>query len=353
MREERIAKVLSIAFDRKTKKAGRYEIALTDRQEDTLNSRQMSLFVMHLMDWVEDASRLILDAACNTDGSIYMFFGMCYPKEFSGGDRLIRQEGERKTLLYRLHYLLRALAYHKAAERASEWHQWHITGCQETLSTLAYAVGQIVGAERIEPFNEFRARFFRLFTCENTELTTPAQVEEELRNLGELIDRAFEAIREGVRKRDAEIDAKASEKGELAKVAEQMKRNNDIEAGKERSMKKAVNCLSKVVTERWAPEPADPYSQMTGLERCNAAQKRELMAAFKVSHERFPVDRSGKDPKHSLRALARRVWEDNKVEFEALAKLTKEPGYKNADSLAVKLCKLAKTYPSADHFRWM
>lgn len=54
----------------------------------------------------------------------------------------------------------------------------------------------------------------------------------------------------------------------------------------------------------------------------------------------------------SLRKLASRCWKANADRFESLAKLGAEAGYPNKAAFAAALYRLAKRYPSADHFRW-
>lgn len=320
---------------------GPYRIVLPLKARKALAARDFTLFMMNRLNWVEDGIRVVLRVILTGEGKTSDYLRIAYPETFAERQKKTETDETRRTLLYRFRYLLRCMAL--VASQYMEFRQWGFTGLRISLEVFVECVRQAAGEAAAARLGSWVNRFARLWQTVDFGLTDESSVCRELHILLDELDAVFETLGDAFRTREGELLAEKEKADEIAALRAAQEESNRLQR---EGLRRCAALSAKTAL------PDDPYSQLAGLGRVSAAQREELLACFRYSHEKFAVVRGDRLGARSLGRLAERVWKQNDERFTALAKLKVAPGYKNIRSLAAKLYKLATAFPEADHFRW-
>lgn len=328
------------AFSVMPKERNRFDVVITEKARAFLDSRAVPLMIGCRIGWAEDGARVVIEQILFGSDPLFEYLRLKYP----AGSEAIKQKTqtgeERRTLLYRLRYMLRCMAL--VSDRFRELDSRKISHLVTTLRVMEEMFRNILGNGAVMRLDEFISRLSVVLNPVNQRLPDGDAFCREVTELVDLVDGAFEDLRDGIMEKEREAEMA---KTEIAALTKSVNESNRIG-------RRSLRMCERLVAEGKAEGAEDVYSRMAGLGRVNASQRRELTIVFRYSHEKYPVSRDAKSGAKSLRGLAMAVWRDHRVEFEALARLAAEPGYSSAVSLATKLYKIAAKYPSADHFRW-
>lgn len=292
---------------------------------------------------------MVIDQFLFGDGKVSDYFRYSYPPEFPIDERRTRLKDERRTLLSRFRYMLRALA--AVSKHYEYFEQWKFSGIEFAIKQLEDIIRQVIGGAAYERFHAFYMRFRGVWEAVNPSLDCEESIRMELLDLVDEAYAVFEDLADAMRR----IEAKDDEASEIAEATETIRECVDEQRKATRVAKRALVVAEKVAGLAAHREPSedDVYGRMAGLERYNEAKRYEIVAAIKMSHRDYPVVRSSSshsDP--TIGKLAERCWRANRERFEDLAKLKLEPGYKNMATFKSALYDLARRHPAADHFVW-
>ena len=347
MRKEIFARCL--ADERLAGPIGRYGISLTCKAAHVMDSRRLTLYIQGWLGWVEDAIHVVIDQLLFGDGRVSDFFRYAYPEDFPAEDRCTRIKDERRTLLFRIRHMLRALA--GVAKHYEYFEQWKFTGIEFAMDQLENIIQQVIGGYAYERFRAFYRRFHAIWAAVNPALDNEDSIRAELLDLVDESCAVFEALADAMR----QIEAKEGAASEIAEATVAIRECAEGQREATRVAKRALVVAEKVAGLAAQREPGedDIYGRMAGLERYNEAKRCEIAAAIKMSHRDYPVVKGASShTAPTLGKLAERCWRANRERFEELAKLKLEPGYKNVATFKSALYDLARRYPAADHFVW-
>ena len=335
-------------------KCGRFQISMTHKQASMMDSRRFTLELMERANWVEDGFHIVMGQMLFSDDSLLPYLSLSYPKEFMGvNERHTETADERKTLLYRLRLMLRALKTVK--DRYEMFEQWRFSGLEFAMQSFGSMVKQAFGQVAYETDDGFYRRMRSLWKAVTPELDSPDDVGRELEALINQADIVFETLRRYCRIREDEIAQQNRTRSNLEIAADalcasasDMRETNRLG----RKALKIVEHLAGSAAPRISKED-DLTSREAGLFKLNPSRQREIKAASELSHKEFPVSRNAKAGEHSLFQLAKLTWTRHREDFESLASLESAPGYANPQAFACALYRFAKNYPEAAHFRWI
>ena len=347
MRKEIFARCL--ADERLAGPIGRYRVSLTCKAAHVMDSRRLTLYIQGWLGWVEDAIHVVIDQFLFGDGKVSDYLGYEFPPEFPQDERITRIKDERRTLLFRIRHMFRALA--GVAKHYEYFEQWKFTGIEFAMKQLEDIIRQVIGGTAYERFHAFFMRFRGVWAAVNPSLDCEESIRTELLDLVDEAYAVFGTLAHAMR----QIEAKSDAPSEIAEATATIRECADEQREATRVAKRALVVAEKVAGLATQREPSedDVYGRMAGLERYNEAKRYEIAAAIKMSHRDYPVVRSSSshsDP--TIGKLAERCWRANRERFEELAKLKLEPGYKNVATFKSALYDLARRYPAADHFVW-
>ena len=123
MRKEIFARCL--ADERLAGPIGRYNVSLTCKAAHVMDSRRLTLYIQGWLGWVEDAIHVVIDQFLFGDGKVSDYLGYEFPPEFPQDERITRIKDERRTLLFRIRHMFRALA--GVAKHYEYFEQWKFT----------------------------------------------------------------------------------------------------------------------------------------------------------------------------------------------------------------------------------
>ncbi len=318
-----------------------------------MESRRRTLYIQGLVDWVEDALHNVTRQflGCNGESRTSDYLRMAYPRDFPEEKRRNSTGDERKTLRYRFRYMFRCLML--IADRYEEFEQWKFTGLECMMEIFEEVVRQALGAAVADRFHTFYLRFRGLWKTVNPALNSKDDVYEELCRLMDEADIVFEDMfMECVSRETAREKGTNPDMGEAVEAMQEVAEECREATREQRHAAKLVAKVAGVALVHGVD--GEGYGRYEGLETLNENRRAEVKAAIDMSHRDYPVVRKPKcraDP--TIGKLAQRCWKANRAAFEKLAKLPREPGYKDEKTFRVTLYALARNYPAADHFRWM
>jgi len=337
---------------------GPYRVTLSPRALNLIRSYRRDKAMAYRMMQVNDGIMQVVRALLQGDGgpmSAYFRFGCpdgTPPVPGAHGD----EAQASVSLQGRFCSLLQCLKAN--SDTFNEWQIDMYSHMKAYLDLLCDCLRQALGAGEIAPFNDFVIRFARLWDVSNNALVDAKSVEEELETLRGLMQSAFEGVMFLFLKREALLGSGQGVKEALVDLSEKVEDSNEAIAGLSESIdnstKLGQSTMRKLIELTvMRQDDGRAYDRMSGLERCNASQRKQLCDAMKYSHgNRYMIALNGYGKGHSLKQLGEKVWGDHKEEYELLAKLNENPGYKNVETYVSKLYKLAKRYPLAGHFAY-
>ena len=322
-----------------------FHVKLPPKANNVLRQRRISRYIGQKTAWVEDGFDLVINQFMRGNGRVSDYLRISYPNDMPLDKRRNDTGSERKTLLFRFRYMLKCFLL--ISDDYMEFVQWRFSGLEFMMDIFCDVVRMSLGQRCADVFASFKERFRGIWAAVNPGIMGPDDFVAEVKKLLDEVDTVFlELYTECVRR---EVSS-----GQEARLADSMEKVADELSAAAREQHHASKILAKVagVAASRPESPGDEYGRYAGLEVCNEAQRAELKAAIDMSHRDFPIARKPSREDNSLRKLASRCWKANADRFESLAKLGAEAGYPNKVAFAAALYRLAKRYPSADHFRW-
>lgn len=328
--------------DEKARKSlGRFGVVLPPKAIETIQSRELTLYIQQRLNWVEDGIITFIKQALSDEGRLSDYLRLTYPENLPVERRRNDTGGERKPLKFRFRYMLRSLEV--VSRHYKDFVQWQFTGLEFMMEAFMEVVRQALGAEAGAKVAHFYTHFRGIWKAVNPLLWNEADVSAELKKLVDEVDELFEALLA----RSLEAEGMQSGLRRMEAAADALEKSADANRKASRIIAKVAGLSAARVAE------AEDTSRSAGLERYNDAQKREIEIAIETSHSRYAIERSPAGRSGcTISGLAELCWRENAKDFAALAALPRAPGFTDVKSYKTALYRLARNYPAADHFRW-
>ena len=321
---------------------GRYGVVLPPKALDTIASRKLSLYIEQRLNWVEDGLMKLIDLALSDSGKLSDYLRLVYPDHIPVEKRKNDTGGERKPLKFRFRYMLRSLEV--ISRHYKDLVQWRFSGLEFTLGSFCEIVRQVFGPEIGQQARNFYEHFRSIWQAVNPNIWCETDLCKELKRLVDEVDALFDAMLA----KSVELEAQQTIMAEAASALKESAEENRHAAKDNAKSARIVAKVAGLSAARIAADE-DSTSRKAGLGKFNASQRREIEIAIQASHNGYALTKGGT---RNISSLAEKCWRENVEDFEALAELPNDPGFKDVKSYKTALYRLHKKYPSADHFSW-
>lgn len=321
---------------------GRFGIVLPPKARETIESRKLTLYIQQRLNWVEDGLMTFIKQAMSDTGRLSDYLRLVYPADMPSDTRRNDTGGERKPLKFRFRYMLRSLEV--VSRHYKDFVQWRFSGFEFTMEAFCEIVRQVFGQGIGDRAMDFHNHFRSIWRAVNPSLWCESDVTAEIKRLVDEVDELFDVML-------VKCVAMETVRGEFGEAAAALRESADENRRAARENAKSARIVARVAGLSAARVAAteDATSRKAGLEKFNAAQRREVEVAIKASHDGYVLTKGGA---RNLSSLAEKCWRENAEDFIALASLPNDPGFKDVKSYKTALYRLHKKYPAADHFVW-
>ena len=321
---------------------GMFGVVLPPKALDTIASRKLSLYIEQRLNWVEDGLMKLIDLALSDSCKLSDYLRLVYPNHIPIEKRKNDTGGERKPLKFRFRYMLRSLEV--ISRHYKDLVQWRFSGLEFTLGSFCEIARQVFGPEIGQQAKNFYEHFRSIWQAVNPNIWSETDLCKELKSLVDEVDALFDAMLA----KSIELEAQRSM---MAEATTALKECADDSRRAAKDNAKSARIVAKVAGLSAARVAADEdsTSMMAGLDKFNPSQRREIEVAIRTSHCSYPLTKGGTQ---TISSLAERCWRNNIEDFEALAMLPDDPGFRDVKSYKTALYRLHKKYPAANHFCW-
>ncbi len=305
-----------------------------------VSSRWCSIEFFLSLNWAEDAALNIIDKLQKGEKIADYFL-----PRYAVGEKTITGDN-RRTLQYRLRYMLEKFLDKKSS--ITDFQQWRFSGLEGALDILVFALDKFGGEDFSLPLKTWTRDLQDIWHVVSQD-TTPEELDRAVHRLLNTLEDVFAIMHKKINA----LENASEEPPKLEDKIERLAEKVDESAKVQRQQNKLI--VGTLAAAKIEEAEENEYSRYAGLDKFRPVRRLQLKKAIDYSHDndfRVTKDARGNNHGNTLSKLAAVVWLENKDEFERLAKIEGESGYKNAESLGTALYNLAKKYPSADHFVW-